>query len=152
IESPAAPEDGYHLTDDLADQAIRFVLDQQQATPGKPFFLYLAPGAVHAPHQAPASWIDRFSGRYDDGWEAFRARAFARQQELGAVQRGAPLPETPPWIERWKDLPADERALYARMMEVFAGFLAHTDDAIGRVVAFLADAGLLDDTLLVLLS
>ena len=152
VEAPATPEAGYHLTDDLADRAIRFVLDQQQATPGKPFFLYLAPGALHAPHQAPEPWIARFHGRYDEGWEAFRARAFARQQELGMIARAAALPARPEWIPPWSALGGDERRLYARMMEVFAGFLAHTDDAIGRVVGFLRDRGLLDDTLLLLIS
>jgi arylsulfatase A-like enzyme len=152
VEAPATPEAGYHLTDDLADRAVRFVLDQQQATPGKPFFLYLAPGALHAPHQAPEPWIARFRGRYDEGWEAFRARAFARQQDLGVIARGAALPARPEWIPPWSELGGDERRLYARMMEVFAGFLAHTDDAIGRVVGFLRDRGLLDDTLLLLIS
>jgi arylsulfatase A-like enzyme len=152
VEPPATPEAGYHLTDDLADRAIRFVLDQQQATPGKPFFLYFAPGAMHAPHQAPESWIARFRGRYDEGWEAFRTRAFARQQEIGMIARGAALPPRPEWIPPWNMLGGDERRLYARMMEVFAGFLAHTDDAIGRLVTFLRDRGLLDDTLLLLIS
>jgi len=152
IDAPAAPEDGYHLTDDLAERAIRFVLDPQQATPGKPFFLYLAPGAMHAPHQAPAAWIDRFRGRYDDGWDAFRERTVARQQELGLIARGVPLPPRPPWVAAWDGLDPDERRLYARMMEVFAGFLAHTDDAIGRVVRFIESSRLLDDTLLIVLS
>jgi arylsulfatase len=152
IDPPARPEDGYHLTEDLTDQAIRLVLDQQQSTPGKPFFLYYATGAMHAPHQAPAPWVDRFRGRYDTGWEAFRARAFARQQELGVVPRGAALPDHPSWIPAWEGLPAAERRLYARMMEVYAGFLAHTDHEIGRLLGFLEARGLLDDTLVVLLS
>jgi arylsulfatase len=152
VDAPAAPEAGYHLTDDLAERAMRFVLDQQQSTPGKPFFLYFATGAMHAPHQAPEPWIARFSGRYDDGWEAFRARAFARQRELGMVQSGAELPSRPPWVAPWQEIAADERRLYARMMEVFAGFLAHTDHQIGRVVSFLEARGLLDDTLVVVLS
>ncbi|MBM4265856.1 MAG: arylsulfatase [Deltaproteobacteria bacterium] len=152
VDPPASPEEGYHLTEDLADRAIRFVLDQQQATPGKPFFLYFATGAMHAPHQAPLAWIDRHRGRYDGGWEAFRDRAFARQQELGIVRAGAPLPGRPPWIAPWKDLSAEEQTLFARMMEVYAGFLAHTDAQIGRVVDFLEQRGLLDDTMVVLIS
>jgi arylsulfatase len=152
IDAPSRPDEGYHLSEDLADQAIRLVLDQQQSTPGKPFFLYFATGAMHAPHQAPAAWIDRFRGRYDDGWEAFRERAFDRQREIGVVPAGAALPEHPPWIPRWNELPADERRLYARMMEVYAGFLAHTDHQIGRLLDFLAGRGLLDDTLVLLLS
>jgi arylsulfatase A-like enzyme len=152
VDPPSTPEQGYHLTEDLADRAIRLVQDQQQATPGKPFLLYFAPGAMHAPHQAPQAWIDRFRGRYDDGWESFRDRAFARQQELGVVARGAPLPERPSWIAPWSSLSGDERRLYARMMEVYAGFLAHTDAQIGRVLDFLAARGLLDDTLVMLIS
>src|SRR5262249_36050926 len=142
VEPPATPEAGYHLTGDLAGRGIRCVLDQQQGTPGKAFFLYLAPGAIHAAHHTPAPWLARFRGRYAEGWEAFRARAFARQQELGVIVRGAELPARPEWIPPWNALGGDERRLYARMMEVFAGFLAHTDDAIGRLVAFLRDRGL----------
>jgi arylsulfatase A-like enzyme len=152
VDPPSRPEDGYHLTEDLADQAIQLVLDQQQSTPGKPFFLYFATGAMHAPHHAPAEWIDRFRGRYDAGWEAFRERAFACQQEIGVVPRGATLPDHPSWIAPWRELPADDRRLYARMMEVYAGFLAHTDHQIGRVLGFLESRGLLDDTLVLLLS
>src|SRR5581483_118024 len=152
VDPPATPDEGYHLTEDLADRAIRLVLDQQQATPGKPFFLYFAPGAMHAPHQAPREWIDRFRGRYDDGWESFRARAFAHQQEIGIIAQGAPLPERPSWIAPWSELSRDERRLYARMMEVYAGFLAHTDAQIGRVLHFLGARGLLDETLVMLIS
>ena len=152
IDAPQTPAEGYHLTEDLAERAIRLVQDQQQATPGKPFFLYFTPGAMHAPHQAPDAWIERFRGRYDAGWEAFRDTTFARQQELGIVRAGAPLPEQPPWIPCWRDLPDGDRRLYARMMEVYAGFLAHTDHQIGRVLGFLRERALLDDTLVLLIS
>jgi len=152
VDAPATPEQGYHLTEDLTERAIRLIQDQQQATPDKRFFLYFTPGAMHAPHQAPAQWIERFRGRYDGGWEAFRDAAFTRQQELGVVRAGAPLPEHPPWIPKWRDLPADERRLYARMMEVYAGFLAHTDHQIGRLLGFLRERALLDDTLVMLIS
>jgi arylsulfatase A-like enzyme len=152
VEPPARPEDGYHLTEDLADRAIRLIQDQQQATPGKPFFCYLATGAVHAPHQAPASYIDAYRGRFDDGWEAWRARTFARQLDGGVVPGGTTLTERPPWVPDWAGLPAGERRLYARMMEVYAGFLTHTDAQIGRVLDALRDRGLLDDTLVLLLS
>ena len=152
VEPPATPDEGYHLTEDLADRAIRLIQDQQQATPGKRFLLYFTPGAMHAPHQAPAEWIDRFKGRYDAGWEAFRDSTFARQQEMGLVRAGAPLPERPPWIPRWNDLPEGERRIYARMMEVYGGFLAHTDHQIGRLLGFLRDRALLDDTLVLLIS
>ena len=152
VDAPKTPAEGYHLSEDLAETAMRLVLDQQQATPGKPFFLYFTPGAMHAPHQAPDEWIARFRGRYDGGWEAFRDGTFTRQQELGIICAGAALPAQPPWIPRWRDLPDSERKLYARMMEVYAGFLAHTDHQIGRLLGFLRERALLDDTLVLLIS
>jgi len=152
VEPPGRPEDGYHLTEDLADRAIRYIRDQQHAWPGKPFFLYFATGAVHAPHQAPAEWIEPYRGQFDDGWAAWRERVFARQLELGVVPTGTDLTERPPWIEAWDTLAPDERRLFARQMEVFAGFLAHTDHQIGRLVDFLRETELLDDTLVLLIS
>lgn len=152
VEPPRAPEHGYHLTEDLADQAIRMVQDQQQATPDKPFFLYLATGAMHAPHHAPPDWIARYAGVFDDGWEEWRHRTFTRQLELGVVPKGTTLTQRPSWVQEWATLPADERRLYARMMEVFAGFLSHTDAQLGRVFSFLETIGVLDDTLVLLLS
>src|SRR5207248_1825552 len=95
VEPPRGPAEGYHLTEDLADRAIRYVQDQQQASPGKPFFLYFATGATHAPHQAPAEWTDRYRGRFDAGWEAWRDEAFARQLELGVVPAGTTLADRP---------------------------------------------------------
>jgi arylsulfatase A-like enzyme len=152
VDPPARPEDGYHLTEDLADRAIRLIQDQQQARPDQPFFLYLATGAQHAPHQAPREHIDAYAGRFDDGWEAWRQRTFARQVELGIVPEGTTLPERPPWVTDWATLADEERRLFARFMEVFAGFLTHTDEQIGRVLGFLRTIGELDDTLVVLLS
>ena len=152
VEPPRSPQDGYHLTEDLADRAIRFVHDQQQATPGKPFFLYLATGAMHAPHHVAPEWIERYRGRFDAGWEAWRDAAFARQREIGVVPEGTSLTGRPSWVGAWEGLSPDERRLFARMMEVFAGFLSHTDAQIGRVVDFLAQTGTLDDTLLILCS
>jgi arylsulfatase A-like enzyme len=152
VEPPRGPEDGYHLTEDLADRAIRYVQDQQQATPGKPFFLYFATGAMHAPHQAPREWIDRYRGHFDRGWEAWRSDVFAAQQRLGVVPADTKLTDRPDWVQAWNSLSADERRLFAREMEVFAGFLSHTDHQIGRLVASLDELGVLDDTLLILLS
>ncbi len=152
VDAPRTPDEGYHLTEDLADTAIRMIQDQQQATPLKPFFLYFAPGATHAPHQAPRTWIERYRGRFDDGWEAWRARAFARQVGMGIVPAGTTLTERPPWIPDWMALPADQRRLFARGMEAFAGFLSHTDAQIGRVLTFLEALGVLDDTLVLVLS
>src|SRR5262245_54375002 len=152
VDPPRTPEQGYHLSEDLADTAIRMIQDQQQATPEKPFFLYFAPGATHAPHHAPPAWIDRYRGRFDDGWEAWRSRAFARQTELGIVPRGTTLSERPSWIPDWSTLPAAQRQLFARMMESFAGFLAHTDAQIGRVLDFIAQIGGSENTLVFVLS
>jgi arylsulfatase A-like enzyme len=152
IEAPRTPDEGYHVTEDLADRAIRFIQDQQQATPGKPFFCYLATGAVHAPHQAPSEYIDAYRGAFDDGWEAWRERTFARQLAEGIVPEGTALTGRPSWVPAWDTLSADERRLYARMMEVFAGFLTHTDAQIGRVIDHLRATGLLDDTLVLLIS
>ena len=152
VEPPRTPQEGYHLTEDLAETAIRMIQDQQQATPAKPFFLYFAPGATHAPHQAPASWIERYRGRFDDGWEAWRRRAFARQVELGIVPAGTTLSERPAWIPAWSELPANQQHLFARMMEVFAGFLTHTDAQIGRLLAYLETLGASEDTFVLVLS
>ena len=152
VEPPRTPAEGYHLTEDLADRAIRFIQDQQQATPGRRFFCYFAPGAMHAPHQAPRAFIDAYRGRFDAGWEAWREATFARQLAAGVVPEGTRLSERPSWVPAWDELPADQRRLYARMMEVFAGFLTHTDAQIGRLLDFLRTAGLLDDTLVLLIS
>jgi arylsulfatase A-like enzyme len=152
IAPPRAPEQGYHLTEDLVDRAIANIRDLRQAAPKKPFFLYLAPGAVHAPHQAPADWIARYRGRFEMGWEEWRASAFARQLELGVVPRDTTLPERPPWIAPWKELSATEREVSTRLMEAFAGFLSHADAEIGRLFAYLERQGILDDTLVILIS
>jgi len=152
VEPPRSPDDGYHLTEDLAERAIRFVRDQQQATPGKPFFLYFATGAMHAPHHVAPGWIERYRGCFDAGWEAWRVAAFDRQREIGVVPDSTTLTPRPSWVRAWEGLSTDERKLFARMMEVFAGFLSHTDEQIGRVVDFLAQTGALDNTLLILCS
>ena len=152
VTPPRTPEQGYHLTEDLVDRAIQNIRDLRHAAPQKPFFLYLAPGAVHAPHHAPPDWIARYRGRFDAGWEEWRARAFARQLELGVVPPGTTLPERPSWVPAWKELAADERAVASRLMEAFAGFLSHADAQIGRLVAFLESQDILDETLLLLIS
>jgi arylsulfatase A-like enzyme len=152
IDPPASPEDGYHLTDDLAEQAITMIRDQQHAAPGKPWLMYFALGAAHAPHHVPAEWSDAYRGRFDAGWEALRDETFARQVESGVVPEHTRLTARPPWIPAWEALDADRHRLYARYMEVFAGFLTHADDRIGRLLTFLERSGNLDDTLVVLLS
>ncbi|BDZ54035.1 arylsulfatase [Agromyces marinus] len=152
VEPPKTPEEGYHLTEDLVDRAISFIADAKQVAPDKPFFTYFAPGAMHAPHHAPKEWIDRYAGAFDEGWDVYRERVFANQKELGLVPADAELSRHDPDVQDWGSLSADERRLYSRMMEVFAGFLEHTDHQIGRLVAFLEDLGVLDDTLIMLIS
>ncbi len=152
VEPPATPEEGYHLTVDLTDQAIGFIADLKQVAPDKPFFLYFATGANHAPHQVPKEWADKYEGVFDDGWDAYRERVFARQKELGIVAQDAVLSRHDPDVAQWDALSADERKLYARMMEVFAGFFEHTDHQIGRLLDYLEKIGQLDNTLIMVIS
>src|SRR5262245_12757659 len=147
-----APPDGYHLTEDLVDRAMQLVGDVRTADPDKPFFLYLALGACHAPHQAPPEWIARHRGRFDDGWDAWRERTLARQIAAGIVPPSTTLSARPSWVQEWSTLPERERRAYARMMEVYAGFLSHTDHHVGRLLDFLADGGEIDRTLVIALS
>jgi arylsulfatase A-like enzyme len=144
--------EGYHLTEDLVDRAIGCVRDAVVVDPTKPFFLYLAPGACHSPHQAPAEWIERYRGQFDEGWDVWRDRALAKQISTGVMEPYVLLSPRPPWVPSWEGLSADERRLYARYMEAFAGFLSHTDDQIGRFCQFLADIGQFDNTLMIVLS
>jgi arylsulfatase A-like enzyme len=152
IEAPRRPEEGYHLSEDLADQAIRMVQDQQQAAAGKPFFLYFALGAMHSPHHVAPQWVAPYRGAFDQGWDAWRGQVFERQVAAGIVPAGTVLTERPEWVQAWDDLTADERRMHARQQEVFAGFLTHTDAQIGRVLDSLAGAGLLENSLVMVFS
>ncbi len=152
IDPPRTPEEGYHLTEDLADHAILFVQDLRATHPAKPFFLYLTPGACHAPHQAPAGYIDAYRGAFDLGWDRWREAVFARQTASGLLPPGTELSARPSWVPAWEDLSPDERRLYARMMEVYAGFLTHTDVQIARVLDFIASLGELDNTIVIAMS
>ena len=152
IAPPRTPEEGYHLTEDLVDQAIGCITDVRVVDPDKPFFLYLATGACHSPHQAPAPFIDRYRGAFDEGWDAWRTRALGRQTEAGVLPAGTELSPRPDWVPAWDDLSADERRLYARYMEAFAGFLSHTDHHLGRLFDFLRQSGELDNTVVLVLS
>ena len=152
VDPPARPEDGYHLSADLADRAIGYLLDQHHSAPGKPFFLYLALGATHAPHHAPVDWIEAYRGRFDRGWDEWRSEAFSRQLASGVVPEGTVLTERPSWVPAWDELDAEEQRMHARQQEVYAAFLSHADAQIGRVLDFLAATGRLDDTVVVLTS
>ncbi len=152
VEPEKTPKEGYHLTVDLVDKAIGFIADAKQIAPDKPFFLYFCPGATHAPHHVPKEWADRYKGKFDAGWDAYREKTFARQKELGVVPKDAVLSRHDPDVPDWETLSADEKKLYARMMEVFAGFLTHTDFHVGRLFEFLKSIGEWENTLIMLIS
>ncbi|CAB4863690.1 unannotated protein [freshwater metagenome] len=144
--------EGYHLSEDLVDHSIDMIRDLRVGEPTKPFFMYLAFGACHSPHQAPRRYIDAYRGQFDEGWDAWRAQTHERQLEMGIVPPSTELSERPEWVQDWATMSADERGLSARFMEVFAGFLTHTDDQIGRLVQALQARGELDNTLIMLCS
>jgi arylsulfatase len=152
VEPPRTPEQGYHLTEDLVDHAIRFIADTKQVVPDKPFFMYFCPGAMHAPHHVPRAWADKYKGQFDAGWDAYRENVFEQQQRIGLLPPNTRLSAHDPDVPAWDSLSADERRLCARMMEVFAGFLEHTDHHIGRLLEFFAATGQLDNTLVMLVS
>jgi arylsulfatase A-like enzyme len=152
VEPPKTPEEGYHLTEDLVDKSIEFISDLRQVDSDKPFYLHLCFGATHAPHHVPKEWADRYAGQFDDGWDAYREKAFARQKELGILPRDAELSRHDPDVPDWESLSPDARRLSARMMEVFAGFLSHTDHHLGRLLDFLREQGELDNTIVMVIS
>jgi len=147
IEPPKTPEEGYHLSEDLTDRAITWVRQQKALMPDKPFFCYFTPGATHAPHHVPEEWSAKYTGRFDAGWDALREEILARQIELGVVPPDAELTPRPAEIPAWEDMPDDLKPVLARQMEVYAGFLEHTDHHVGRLIDALEDLGVLDDTL-----
>src|SRR5947209_9847984 len=152
VEPPRTPEEGYHLTEDLTDKAIEFIADAKQVAPDKPFYLHFCTGAAHAPHHVAKEWADKYKGMFDDGWDAYREKVFARQKELGIVPPDAELSRHDPDVPVWESLSPDQRKLYARMMEVFAGFLEHTDHHIGRLLDFLKSTGQFENTLIMVIS
>jgi arylsulfatase A-like enzyme len=152
VPQPKLPEEGYHLSEDLTDKAIQFVLDAHVNAPDKPFFMYYAPGAAHAPHQVGREWIEKYRGAFDGGWDAYRETVFARQKELGIMPADAELSAHDPDVPEWDTLGADEKRLYARFMEVFAGFLEHADDQLGRLLDTIDKLGELDNTLVMVIS
>jgi arylsulfatase A-like enzyme len=147
VEPPSTPEEGYHFTEDMTDKAITWIRQQKALMPDKPFFVYFAPGATHAPHHVPTEWGDRYKGEFDHGWDALREEIFARQKELGVVPPDTQLTERPAEIPAWDDMPVDLKPVLARQMEIYAGFLEHTDHHVGRLVDTLDDLGILEDTI-----
>src|SRR5689334_13811416 len=139
VEPGATPEEGYHLTEDLTDKAINWVHQQKSLMPDKPFFMYFAPGATHAPHHVSTEWSDKYKGRFDEGWDALREEILTRQKELGVVPAETQLTARHEEIPAWDDMPEGLKPVLARQMEVYAGFLEHTDHHIGRLVDALDD-------------
>ncbi|MDR2996793.1 MAG: arylsulfatase, partial [Microbacterium sp.] len=158
IEPPYAPEDGYHLSKDLADQTIRLIRDQNASNPSKPWYTWFCPGANHAPHHAPKDYIDKYKGAFDDGYDAYREWVLGRMIERGILPADTaltpinPMPEDQAneadYVKPWDTLSADEKRLFARMAEVFAGFSEYTDAQIGRIIDYLEDSGQLENTLI----
>src|SRR3954468_17125603 len=171
VDPPRTPDEGYHLTEDLTDKALEFIRDAKVLAPDKPFFLYYAPGACHAPHHVPKAWADRFKGRFDMGYEALREQTLARQKDMGIVPADTELPPINPigtpesrtgpngepfpaldFTRPWDSLSADEQRLFGRMAEVYAGFLAHADEQIGRLLDYLEETGQRENTMVVVVS
>lgn len=147
VEPSKSPEEGYHLTEDLTDKAVSWVRQQKALMADKPFFMYFAPGAGHAPHQVPREWAERYRGQFDDGWDALRERIVERQREIGVIPADAQLTQRPAEIPAWDDMADELKPVLARQMEVFAGFLEHTDYHVGRLLDAIEELGVLDDTL-----
>ncbi|MGA1073942.1 MAG: arylsulfatase [Ilumatobacteraceae bacterium] len=152
IDPPAGPDDGYHLSEDLVDQLLKMISDRKGGRPARPCFAYLPCGATHAPHQAPAEYLAKYRGAFDEGWDVVRERWFRRQLELGVIPDGTELAPRNPGVEPWAELPENQRRLAARLQEAFAAFLDHTDAQIGRLVEGLRSMGQLDDTMLIVLA
>jgi arylsulfatase len=147
VEPEKTPEDGYHLTEDMTDKAIAWVRQQKALMPDKPFFVYFAPGATHAPHHVPPEWSAKYKERFDQGWDALREEIFSRQKELGVVPPDCELTPRHEEIPAWDDVSDELKPILARQMEVYAGFLEHTDHHIGRLVDTLDELGVLENTL-----
>jgi arylsulfatase A-like enzyme len=149
IEPDKTPEEGYHFTEDMTSKAIKWVRQQKALMPDKPFFMYFAPGACHAPHQVPKEWLDKYKGKFDQGWDKLREEIFVRQKELEVIPGDAELTKRPEEIPAWDQMAKELRPVLARQMEIYAAFLEHTDHHLGRLVDGLKDLDVLDDTLVI---
>jgi arylsulfatase len=152
VAPPKTPEEGYHLSIDLVDKAILFLSNHESVDPEKPWLLWLSFGACHAPHHAPKEWIEKYKGKFDKGWDKVREETLERQKKMGILPKNTELAPPNEGVQKWDDLSADEKKLFARMMECYAGFLSHADDQIGRFIAFLEKVGKLESTLILLCS
>jgi len=148
IDPPKEPDEGYHFTTDMTDKATRWIRQQKSLTPDKPFFVYFAPGATHAPHHVPNEWADRYKGRFDYGWDALREETFARQKAMGVIPEDCQLTARNKEIPAWDTIAPEMKPVLARQMEIYAGFLAHTDHHIGLVIDALTELDILNDTLI----
>jgi arylsulfatase A-like enzyme len=151
IEVKHTPEEGYHLMEDMTDKAINWIGQQKALIPDKPFFVYFAPGAVHAPHHVPKEWADKYKGKFDQGWDKLREEIFARQKTLGVIPQDCKLTPRHKEIPAWDEMPAALKPVLIRQMEIYAGFFEYTDHHIGRLVDALKKLNLLDDTLIYLI-
>ena len=142
--------DGRHLSEQITDKAITYIGKQKKAAPQKPFFLYYAPGATHAPHQVDTSWSNRYKGKFDEGWDVYRQKVFENQKKLGVIPAYAQLPPRNPDITAWNSLSPTEKKLYARFFEVYAGYLSYTDYEVGRLINYLKQINQLDNTIIFL--
>jgi arylsulfatase len=148
VETPKTAEQGYHFTEDMTDKAIAWIRQQKALMPDKPFFAYFAPGACHAPHHVPKEWSERYRGKFNQGWDKLREEIFARQKQMGVIPRNADLTRRPSGIQAWDEVDPKMKPILAREMEVYAGFLEHTDFHIGRIFETLKDLGIFNDTLI----
>jgi len=147
VEPKKTPEQGYHFTEDMTGKAIKWVRQQKALMPDKPFFMYFAPGATHAPHQVPKSWADRYKGKFDQGWDKLREEIFARQKARGVIPADAELTARPAEIPAWEDMPDAMKPILSRQMEIYAAFLEHTDHHVGLLLDALEDIEALENTL-----
>lgn len=152
VSPDRTPEEGYHLTEDIARKAERWLGQQRSLRPGHPFFMYFAPGATHAPIHVPEDWLDKYQGEFDEGWDVLRERIFARQKELGVIPEDAEMTERPEEIPAWDDMPDDIKPVLIRQMELYAAFLEHTDAQIGAIIEAFERLGVLDDTLIYIIT
>ena len=148
VENKKGPEDGYHLVDDMTNKAINWIGQQKALTPDRPFFIYFAPGATHAPHHVPKEWADKYKGKFDGGWDKLREETFARQKKLGVIPKECELTKRHAEIQAWDDLPEDFKPVLRREAEVYAGFLEYTDHHVGRIFDTLEKLKIMDDTLI----
>ena len=159
VDQPYSPEDGYHLSKDMADKAIGMIRDQKASNPSKPWYMWFCPGANHAPHHAPKEYIDKYKGKFDDGYEAYREWVLPRMIEKGILPKGTPLTPINPMpqgqanpvdqVRPWNTLSADEKRLFSRLMEVYAGFSEYTDVQVGRIIDYLEKSGQLENTVVI---